>query len=113
MAELNPFDYTQRIEAFEIKCYRKLLSVSWTEHRTNTSVLEELGIGRSLLHIIRRRKLQYFEHVSRAQNISTHVHILLASCAGPAVMAKDREGWRKLVLHTTTVPDPPDEDGTR
>ncbi|KAI8507539.1 hypothetical protein Bbelb_149190 [Branchiostoma belcheri] len=110
---------TQKIEAFEMKCYRKLLRVSWTEHRTNASVLEELGIGRSLLHMIRRRKLQYFGHVSRAQNISTHIlqgricgsrsrgrprrrwvddirdwtGRSLADCTQ---MAKDRDGWRKL-----------------
>ncbi|XP_078665790.1 uncharacterized protein LOC144908131 [Branchiostoma floridae x Branchiostoma belcheri] len=127
---------TQKIEAFEMKCYRKLLRVSWTEHRTNASVLEELGIGRSLLHMIRRRKLQYFGHVLRAQNISTHIlqgricgsrsrgrprrrwvddirdwtGRSLADCTQ---MAKDRDGWRKLVLYATTVPDPPEEEGTR
>ncbi|CAH1268742.1 Hypp3973 [Branchiostoma lanceolatum] len=42
---------TQKIQAFEMKCYRKLLRVSWTEHRTNNSVLEELGIQRTLLNM--------------------------------------------------------------
>ncbi|KAI8513394.1 hypothetical protein Bbelb_100330 [Branchiostoma belcheri] len=80
---------TQKTEAFEMKCYRKLLRVSWTEHRTNASVLEELGIGRSLLHMIRRRKLQYFGHVSRAQNIYQ-----LTSCKDGSVVA-GAEGGRE------------------
>ena len=53
-------------------CYRKLLGVSWTEHCTNNSVLTELGIERTLLKVIKRRKLQYFDHITWAQNISTH-----------------------------------------
>ena len=35
---------TKRIRAFDNKCYRKVLHVSWTEHRTNQSIADELGV---------------------------------------------------------------------
>jgi len=38
-----------RIEAFEMWCWRKVLSISWQEHRTNDSILIELGLERELM----------------------------------------------------------------
>ena len=58
------------INAFELKCYRKILKISWTEKRTNKSVLEELGITENwLLNNIKSRKLKYFGHVKRHDSL--------------------------------------------
>ena len=38
-----------RIEAFEMWCWRKMLSILWQEHRTNDSILTELGLERELM----------------------------------------------------------------
>ena len=58
------------INAFELKCYRKILKISWTEKRTNKSVLEELKISENwLLNNIKSRKLKYFGHVKRHDSI--------------------------------------------
>ena len=51
--------------------YRRLLRISWTERRTNDSVLQELGRGKMLLSIITQRKLRYIGHAAR--NKSTHL----------------------------------------
>jgi len=48
-----------RIEAFEMWVYRRLLRVSWTEHRPNVSVLQEIGPRSTLLNRINRMYLQY------------------------------------------------------
>ena len=46
-----------RIEAFEM-CWRKMLSISWQEHRTNDSILTELGLERELMGRVAKLKLQ-------------------------------------------------------
>jgi len=40
-----------------------MLGISWKEHRTNISILEEIGLGRELMGKVARMKLQYFGHV--------------------------------------------------
>jgi len=54
-----------RIEAFEMWCWRKMLSISWQEHRTNDSILTELGLERELMGRVTKLKLQYFGHITR------------------------------------------------
>ena len=63
----------RRIRGFEMTAYRRLLRVSWTTHRTNTSVLQEIQPQEWLLATVQRRKLQYFGHVVRARNLSTEI----------------------------------------
>jgi len=49
-----------RIEAFEMWCWRKMLSISWQEHNTNDSILIELGLERELMGRVAKLKVQYF-----------------------------------------------------
>ena len=53
-----------RIEAFEMWYWRKMLSISWQEHRTNDSILTELGLERELMGKVVKLKLQYFGHIT-------------------------------------------------
>ena len=49
-----------------MKCYRKILRISWTERKTNASVLEQLGVkAPQLLNLIKKQKLSYFGHIKR------------------------------------------------
>ena len=54
-----------RIETFEMWCWRKMLSISWQEHRTNDSILTELGLERESMGRVAKLKLQYFGHITR------------------------------------------------
>ena len=54
-----------RIEPFEMWCWRKMPSISWQEHRTNDSILIELGLERELMGRVTKLKLQYFGHITR------------------------------------------------
>ena len=45
------------IEAFEMWCWSKMLSISWQEHRTNDSILTELGLERELMERVAKLKL--------------------------------------------------------
>ena len=53
----------QRIDAFELWCWRRLLKVPWTERRSNQSILKEISPGCSLEELMLRLKLQYFGHL--------------------------------------------------
>ena len=53
----------QRIDAFELWCWRRLLSVPWTARRSNQSILKEINPGISLEGMMLKLKLQYFGHL--------------------------------------------------
>ena len=53
----------QRIDAFELWCWRRLLRVPWTARRSNQSILKEIRPGCSLEGLMLKLKLQYFGHL--------------------------------------------------
>ena len=53
----------QRIDAFELWCWRRLLRIPWTARRSNQSILKEFSPGCSLQRPILKLKLQYFGHL--------------------------------------------------
>ena len=53
----------QRIDAFELWCWRRLLRVPWTARRSNLSVLKEINTESSLEGLMLKLKLQYFGHL--------------------------------------------------
>ena len=53
----------QRIDAFELRCWRKLLRFPWTARRSNQSILKEISPGCSLEGLMLKLKLQYFGHL--------------------------------------------------
>ena len=55
----------QRIDAFEMWCWRRLLSVPWTAERSNQSILKEISPEYSLEGLMLKLKLQYFGHLMR------------------------------------------------
>ena len=55
----------QRIDAFELWCWRRLLRVPGTARRSNQSILKEISPGCSLVGLMLKLKLQYFGHVIR------------------------------------------------
>ena len=58
----------QRIYAFEVWCWRRLLRVPWTAGRSNQSILKEISLEYSLEGLMLKLKLQYFGHVIRRTN---------------------------------------------
>ena len=60
----------QRIDAFELWCWRRLLRVSWTARTSNQSILKETSPGCSLEGLMLKLKLQYFGHLmQRAESL--------------------------------------------
>ena len=64
----------QRIEAFEMKCYRRILNISYRDRKTNDYVrqkIEELGGKQErLLQVVKRRKLQWYGHITRHDSLA-------------------------------------------
>ena len=58
----------QRIDAFELWCWRRLLRVPWTARRSNLSILKEISPEYSLEGLMLKLKLQYFGHLMRRTN---------------------------------------------
>ena len=58
----------QRIDAFELWCWRRLLKVSWTARRSNQSILKEISPEYSLEGLMLKLKLQYFSHLMRGSD---------------------------------------------
>ena len=54
---------SQRIDAFELLCWRRLLKVPWTGRRSNQSILQEISPEYSLEGLMLKLKLQYFDHL--------------------------------------------------
>ena len=53
----------QRVDAFELWCWRRLLSFPWTARRSNQPILKEISTGCSLEGLMLKLKLQYFGHL--------------------------------------------------
>ena len=58
-----------KLEAFEMWIYRRMMRIAWTEHKSNEDVLEMTISKRSLIVTIKKRKLQYFRHLIRQNGI--------------------------------------------
>ena len=58
----------QRIDAFELWCWRRLLRIPWTARRSNQSILKQIGPGCLLEGLILKLKLQYFGHLMQRTN---------------------------------------------
>ena len=80
----------QRIDAFELWCWRRLLRVSWTTRRSNQSILKEISPERTLQGLMLKMKLQYVGHLMRRTD-SLEKTLMLGKIEG-----KRRRGWLKM-----------------
>ena len=80
----------QRIDAFELWCWRRLLRVPWTARRSNQSILKEISPGCSLEGLMLKLKLQYFGHLMRRVD-SLEKILMLGGIGG-----RRRRGWQRM-----------------
>ena len=83
---------SQKIDAFKLWCWRRLLGVPWTARRSNQSILKEINPGISLEGIILKLKLQYFGHLTRRVD-SLEKTLLLGGIGGDRRKGRPRMRW--------------------
>ena len=82
----------QRIAAFELWCWRRLLRVPWTARRSNQSILKEIGPGCSLEGLMLKLKLQYIGHLMRRDD-SFEKTLLLGKIEGRKRRGRQKMRW--------------------
>ena len=82
----------QRIDAFELRCWRRLLRVPWTAWRSNQSILKEINPGTSLKGMMLKLKLQYFGHLMRRVD-SLEETLMLGGIEGRRRRGRQRMRW--------------------
>ena len=82
----------QRIDAFELWCWRRLLRVPWMARRSNQSILKEIIPGCSLEGLMLKLKLQYFGHLMRRTD-SLEKTLLLGGIGGRRRRGPQRMRW--------------------
>ena len=80
----------QRIDAFELWCWRRLLRVPWTARRSNQSILKEISPGCSLEGLMTKLKLQYFGH------LTWRVYSLEKTLMLGGIEGRRRRGWQRM-----------------
>ena len=82
----------QRIDAFELWCWRRLLRVPWTAKRSNQSILKEISPGTSLEGMMLKLKFQYFGHLTRRAD-SLEKTLMLGGTGGKRRRGRQRMRW--------------------
>ena len=80
----------QRIDTFELWCWRRLLRVPWTARRSNQSILKEISPEYSLEGLMLKLKLQYFGHLMQRTD-SLEKTLMLGNTEG-----RRRRGWQRM-----------------
>ena len=83
---------SQRIDAFELWCWRRLLRVPWTARRSNQSILKEISPEYSLEGLMLKLKLQYFGHLMLRTD-SLEKTLMLGKIQGRRRRERQRMRW--------------------
>ena len=123
----------RRIQALEMRCYRRLLNISYKDHVTNEKVRKRIQnqlVHDDLLTMVKKRKLRWYGHISRSSGMAKT--ILQGTVKGARMLgrqkkrwednikewtvmvlgdslraAEDREGWKGIVATSSVVPRRP------
>ena len=82
----------QRIDAFELWCWRRLLRVPWTARRSNQFILKDISPGCSLEGLMLKLKFQYFGHLMRRVD-SVEKTLMLGGIGGRRRRGRQRMRW--------------------
>ena len=96
-------DSERKINSFEMRCYRRLLGVPYTAHRTNDSIIGEvrqhIGSFERFFETVKKRKLQWYGHTVRANNLATT--FLQGAVPGRRPRGRPRKTWLSNVEEWT------------
>ena len=93
----------QRIDAFELRCWRRLLRVHWTARRSNQSILKEISPGCSLEGLMLKLKCQYFGHLMQRTDSFEKTLMLERLKVGGEGDDRGWDGWMASLTQWTWV----------
>ena len=88
-----------RIDAFELRCWRRLLQVPWTARRSNQSILKEISPGCSLEGLMLRLKLQFIGHLIGSVD-SLGKTLMLGGIGGRRRRGRQRMRWLYVITNS-------------
>ena len=86
------YEESQRIDAFELWCWRRLLRVPWTAGRSNQSILKEISPEYALEGLMLKLKLQYFGHLMQRTDLLEKT-LMLGRIEGQRRSGRQRMRW--------------------
>ena len=93
----------RRIQVMEMRCYRKILYISYRDHVTNeevhANIQQAIGPHEDLLTIVKRRKLQWYDHVSRSSGLAKT--IFKVTVKGGRRQGRQRKKWEDNIREWT------------
>ena len=92
----------QKIDVFELWCWKRLMRVSWTARRSNQSILKEISFGYSLEGLMLMLKLQYFGHLMRRVD-SLEKTLMLGGIGGRRKKGQQRMRWLDCITNSMDV----------
>ena len=92
----------QRIDAFQLWCWRRLLKVPWTARRSNRTSLKEINPEYSLEGLMLKLKLQYFGHLMRTDD-SLEKSLMLGKIKGRRRRGRQRMRWLDGITNTMNM----------
>ena len=92
----------QRIDAFELRCWRRLLRVPWTARRSNQSILKEISSEYSLEALMLKLKLQYYGHLMWRTD-SFEKALMLGKIKGRRKRGQQRMRWLDGITDSTDM----------
>ena len=101
---MDPYSRAQKkIQAMEMRCYRKILHISYKDHVTNeevrATIQQIIGPHEDLLKILKRRKLQWYGHVSRSSGLAKT--IFQGTVKGGRSQRGQRKRWEDNIREWT------------
>ena len=94
----------KRMQAFEMRCYRRLLNISYRDHITNEEVRRKIqaaiGDYDELLTLVKKRKLIWFGHVSRSSGLAKT--ILQGTVKGKRKRGRQKKRWTGMDFASST-----------
>ena len=92
----------RRIDAFELRCWRRLLRVPWTARRSNQSIWKEISPEYSLEGLMLKLKLQYFHHLMRRTD-SLEKTLMLGKIESRRRRGQQRMRWLDGIIDSTDM----------
>lgn len=89
-----------KIDALEMWCWRRMLRIPWTAHRTNISILKELNIKERLSSIVQIRILKFFGHITRNEDSMERL-VVQGKVEGKRARGRSPTRWTDLIRSLT------------